>query len=586
MFNIFAWGTPQRPTFLNDRWIEILSCLGLLLAAILLYSINLGTLPLRDWDEGIVAQVAREIGRGDWNWLHPTINDTPYLNKPPVMHWLIALSYAIAGVKEWTARWPSALLTAISVPLLYGLGRELFRRRTVAMFGALVYLTLLPVVRHGRLAMLDGAVVCFFMLTIWCLLRSRRDLRYALPTGISFGLLCLTKGIVLGLLLGAIAFLFILWDTPRMLTSKYLWLGLFIGIVPVFFWYAAQFFRYGLGFFEANLIHQSLRRVWQPVGNHRGPIWYYLLEIVELSWPWILFLPPGWRLAWENRSFSWGKLILVWMGVYLLAISLMNTKLPWYVLPIYPPFALSIGYFLEGVWQQTPPLDLGFFGNGLYEESKEEGEGEDENNAIANIFRPREDYLLGVPTIYHRFAIAFLSFLAFMAWAGCLYFLFEDFLPLKIPNNFFPKPQLEIQLMLAAVALTMTFAAFLLQKRDRQFLLILFWGTYISLFLFLSSDLWIWELKEDYAVKPVAEIIQKHAPPNQIVHTLDDKDRPSLNFYSDRQIKRVGFARVEQEWKQKSSFYLLVQESSLPNIALENMQDLGRAEGWVLVTRE
>ena len=189
MFSIFGWVSPNRKTPLNDRWVDLLSALGLLLAALLLYGINLGELPLRDWDEGIVAQVAREIGRGDWNWLYPTINDTPYFNKPPLVHWLISLAYAFGGVNEWTARWPPAMLTAISVPLVYLVGRELFRQQTGAIFGALVYLNLFPAVRHGRLAMLDGAVVCFFLLTIWCLLRSRRNLRYALASGIAFGLL-------------------------------------------------------------------------------------------------------------------------------------------------------------------------------------------------------------------------------------------------------------------------------------------------------------------------------------------------------------------------------------------------------------
>ena len=140
--------------------------------------------------------------------------------------------------------------------------------------------------------------------------------------------------------------------------------------------------------------------------------------------------------------------------------------------------------------------------------------------------------------------------------------------------------------MLVAVGLTMAIASWLLQRRDRQFLVVLFWGTYISLLLFVSSDFWVWELQEDYPVKPVAEIIQKHAPPRQIVYTLDDKDRPSLNFYSDRQIKRVGFDLVQQEWQTEKQLYLLVEESTLPNIFLAEMAVLDTAEGWALITQK
>ncbi|MDY6806793.1 MAG: glycosyltransferase family 39 protein [Cyanobacteriota bacterium] len=569
MFSFFGWGSPNPKTPLNDKWVDLVFALGLLLAALLLYGINLGELPLRDWDEGIVAQVAREIGRGDWNWLYPTVNDTPYFNKPPLVHWSIALSYAIGGVNEWTARWPPAMLTAISVPLVYLVGRELFRLRTTAMFGGLVYLTLFPVVRHGRLAMLDGAVVCFFLLTIWCALRSRRNLRYALASGIAFGLLCLTKGVVLGLLLGAIALLFLLWDTPRLLTSRYLWGGIFLGIVPVLLWYGAQFVHYGMAFVNANLIHQSLRRVWRPVGSHEGALWYYLLEIVEFTWPWLLFWPPSLRLIWENRNLSWGKLILVWTGVYLLAISLMSTKLPWYIFPLYPAFALAVGSYFSDLWYQTPPMDLGVFGR----EFEEDLPAEDEMGAMTDGFQTKEMDAMGEPGVYHRSVVWLLGLLAFIAWGGCLYLISARQLP-------------GAQLMLLAVGLTVAIAAWLLHRRDRQFLVVLFWGTYISLLLFVSSNLWVWELKEDYAVKPVAEIVRKYAPAREIVYTFDDKDRPSLNFYSDRQIKRVGFAKVQQEWKGEKQVYLLVEESTLPKIFLEDIQVLGTAEGWALVTRQ
>lgn len=263
------WGWSGRelskPGFAAGWRVDGLWMLGFWLAAVVLFSVGLGELPLRDWDEGIVAQVAREIWRswsvsvgeshggasgatpGSWTWLYPTLAGVPYLNKPTLVHWLMAQCFAIAGVNEWTARFPGAMLSALTVPMLYGIGRELFPKRTPAIFSALILLTLLPVVRHGRLAMLDGALLCFFLVMILCLLRSRRDLRWGLGVGIGFGLMYLTKGVV-GVLLGAIAFLFIVWDTPRLLTSSYLWIGMLLGSAPVVGWYWAQWLRYGADF--------------------------------------------------------------------------------------------------------------------------------------------------------------------------------------------------------------------------------------------------------------------------------------------------------------------------------------------------
>ncbi len=547
--------------------VDLLVTVSLLLAAVLLFSTNLGILPLRDWDEGIVAQVAREISRENWSWLYPTINNTPYLNKPPLVHWSIAFFYHIAGVSELTARLSPALLTAFSVPLVYSVARELFRPRTPAVFTALVYLTLLPVVQHGRLAMLDGAVVCFFVLMIWCVLRSRRNRRYALAIGISFAVLSLTKGILLGLLLGAIVFFFLLWDTPRLLTCKYFWSGILLGMLPVFLWYTAQFFHYGLEFFHANFFHQSLRRIWEPVGSHEGPIWYYILEIIEYSWPWQLFWWPGLYLSWKNRNLSWGKLVLVWSGIYLLAISLMNTKLPWYVLPIYPAFALAVGSYLTEIWHQFP-VDLGYLQFPTYKYLQTQGDS--------------AKHLQGIPTVYHRLVVAVFALLALVAWIACLYLsgIFGFW------EQFLTKPSLQLQLISIAVALTMTIATILLNQQDRQFLLILIWGIYLSLLLFVNSPDWTWDSKQDYPVKSLAEMIQKYTPPGQIVYSFDTRDRPSLNFYSDRLIQRVGPQKIQQQWQDVPQLYLLVETSTLNNLALDNLKVLNTLEGWALVTRE
>ena len=212
------------------RYSEWFWLLGISLAAIVLFTFNLGGVPLRDWDEGIVAGVAREMYRSpvDSNtWLYPTLNEQPYLNKPPFIHWLIALSYYCFGVHEWSTRLPTAMLTATSVLLVYAVGKEIFVKHLAAVFSSLVYLTLLPVVRHGRLAMLDGAIVCFSLLFIWSILRSRHNLRALWGLSLGLGLICLTKGLMMACLFWRESpYLFLLWDNPRLLVNKYLGLAI------------------------------------------------------------------------------------------------------------------------------------------------------------------------------------------------------------------------------------------------------------------------------------------------------------------------------------------------------------------------
>ncbi len=553
MSEMFPQGNHKPKIRLNDHYTDKLWMLAAMLAAALIFGLNLGGVPLRDWDEAIAAQVSREIWRGNLNWLYPTLDGVPYLNKPPLVHWLIGLCFALGGVSEWTARLIPAMLTATSVPLLYAIARELFPQRAIAIFSTLVYLTLLPVVRHGRLAMLDGVVLCFLVATIWCLLRSRRDLRYALAVGMGFGLICLTKGVMLGLLLGAIALCFLVWDTPRLLTSGYLWGGLAIGTFPVAAWYFAQWLHYGQDFINTNLVNQSFRRIWEPVSHQQGPPWYYLLELLKSPWPWQFFWLQGLRLSWENRNFPGQKLVLVWSAVYLLAISVMNTKLPWYILPIYPAFALAVGSYLAEVWEQ---MSMG--------EAPEKAQVEERFDAVS---------LLPHPAIFGVMAI--------VAIVGCIYFSglvkFGDRLP---------PPEGDLQLMLLFVALTTILSAWLQHRKDRQFLLVLIWGTYVTLLVLFASNNWVWELAEDYPVKPIAEMVRQGTPAGQEVFTSHRLPRPSLNFYSEHQVIVADAPTLQQKWQTLPQPYFLLEKPVFQHLDLDRAQVVNTVDDWVLVTRK
>ena len=138
----------------------------LLILALFIWLIRLGDLPLRDWDEGYYATVARSMFQSG-DWLYLKYHNQPFLLKPPLIIWLINFSYHLGGINEFTTRLPCALLTAAGVPLLYLVGRNIFYTQLPAVFSSLVYLTLLPVLRHGRLAMIDGMINTFL---IFCIL--------------------------------------------------------------------------------------------------------------------------------------------------------------------------------------------------------------------------------------------------------------------------------------------------------------------------------------------------------------------------------------------------------------------------------
>jgi len=519
----------------QNTWTERLIVIALLVAGLLVFTLNLGSLPLRDWDEGTVAQVSREILQAPANsdrWLFPTLWEQPYLNKPPLIHDLIALSYRWGGVNETAARIPSALLMAVSVPFTYALGKELFLMRQPALFSALIYLTTLPLVRHGRLAMLDGAVVCFTILLMWSVLRSRRDLRWCLGIGISLSLIGLTKGII-AILLGGIAFIFLAWDTPRLFRSIYFWSGLIIGCVPVLSWYTLQGLHYQDGFVETAIFSQSFSRLWRAVDNNGGPPWYYLQRLLHFL-PWLIFSFSGLHLAWKNQIWSWSKLILVWSGVYFLVITFMSTKLPWYILPLYPALALAGGRMLTEIFRY--PRELPY---------------------------PRSWGML-------------LLFLGGLGFAASIYFgVTED-------NS------KELVIITLAVALTTGVSGALVLRRDPQFINLLGWGMYVSLLLFVSSSHWLWELNEAYPVKPVAMLIRDQVPAEAPIYTSFDYERPSLNFYAQKRVLPATGEQLQYFWEKDAGTYLLVDSETLQQLSFrkKSRQDYQAPPDWHLITHQ
>ena len=528
----------------------------LLILALLLWLLNLGNLPLRDWDEGYYATVAQDMFQSG-NWLYLTYSDQPFLLKPPLIIWLINISYNLAGINEFTTRFLCALITSFGVPLLYLVGRNLFVKQEPAIFSSLVYLTLLPMVRHGRLAMIDGIINTFFIFAILSLLKSKKQPLWAIGFGFGIGLIALSKGI-LALALGGILGVYILWDREQeafkilltkitqllglkaifkpilialknsdksLLNNYFLWIGLLLGFLPVIIWYYLQIKYYGEQFIQVHFLQQNFDRLSTAVEGNSGSPWYYIVELIKYSLPWLLFLPNGLFLAWKKRQKSWGKLVLVGFFLFLGIITIMGTKLPWYIMPIYPFFALAVGNYLS--------------------------------------------YLYGGDKQYPKlYTFCFFS-LSIMIVAGGIY-LWKD--------------TQEIILVIMACLLFITF--FLTSQKLKQnspnFINILVIGLYSSLILLITSSVWVWELNEAFAVKPVANLIKENTPPKTIIYTSFEYSRPSLDFYSNRQILAENNATLEK--LASTGSYLLLDQETFDNLKLTDVKILGEVKEFILIS--
>ncbi|MFN5513982.1 MAG: ArnT family glycosyltransferase [Cyanobacteriota bacterium] len=504
----------------NQDWIFLG---GLTLGALLLAAVGLGNTPLRDWDEGYYGTVAQDMfQRG--GWLYPTYQGEPFFLKPPLLFWLLLISYHLGDISEWTSRLPPAGIAALGTPLLYLLGRQLGQAPRAAFWSAAVYLTLLPAARLGRLAMFDGMINTFLILTLLCLLRGFVYPRWWLGAGLGLGAIALCKG-VLALAFGGLIFLWLAWEGKLGIIARWpLWFGLGLGFAPVIGWYGLQFQRYGAAFGAVHFQSQGVNRLTTAVEGNQGAPWFYLLEMAKYTAPWLLFLPGGLVLAWHQRNQTWSRLPLTLGGGFFLLISLMGTKLPWYVLPVYPFYALLVGAQLEALWTYRRPyprrlgivlmiLGVGVFGAGLY-----------------------------------------LGFQANKFWI----------LPLGL-----------------TLFLGLGTAGLLLFRRRREFILPLLAGLYLGLGWLMISPDWNWEVNEAFTVKPVGALIRAKTPAGATIYASIPYSRPSLDFYSRRLVLSVGEGEL-QERAQRGD-YLLLDPDALPRFSRPGAEILGQAGDFTLL---
>jgi 4-amino-4-deoxy-L-arabinose transferase-like glycosyltransferase len=158
---------------------------------------------------------------------------------------------------------------------------------------------------------------------------------------------------------GAVIALFLLWSRRwRLFVDRRFGLGTLAFLMVALPWYVRVAVETKAEFLRGFLGQHNVGRFLSPMENHNGPIWYYLVVVALGLLPWSVFLGPAlWFGVKEGRADGASKeapsprlaygFLWCWVGVYLVFFSLSQTKLPNYILPLYPPLALVIARFLE-----------------------------------------------------------------------------------------------------------------------------------------------------------------------------------------------------------------------------------------------
>jgi len=337
--------------------------------------------------DAVQAQIGRNmLVSGDWVTAH--LNGVAYLEKAPLIYWMMAVSYKIFGVHDWASRLPLALSCVLLCWVIARFGCWAFGP-DAGTYSGLALATCVGLFLFTRIQIPDAQVTLTIACAIWACLRllepeCPRPRLWVVMLGASLGLGLLLKGLIAIVfpILTVLAFMAV----TRQLFSLDAWKKLRLGWVAVIMiaiaapWHVLATLRNPPYF--ASTMHSG-------PGQYHGFFWFYffnehLLRFLNLRYPrdyntvprllfwtlnlvwifpWTVYLPAAARLEY-NRTSREGRARLMavcWIAVVMLFFTFSTTQ-EYYSMPIYPALALLIGSALASGSRWLRPATLALSG--------------------------------------------------------------------------------------------------------------------------------------------------------------------------------------------------------------------------------
>lgn len=298
--------------------------------------------------EGLVVQAMR----GSSEWILPAVNGSYIPFKPPLFHWIAAIvSAAFGRVDEFTLRFPSALLAALGVFLVYFAGVRLWTEKTGLVAGAVLatshqwWIAASLVQVDTTLAFFMTAGLLVFLFTYR---RQDSDIGFAGPCGIAVLLASATlaKGPIGIVLPALVIFCFLLLRRNLVFIKKLHPLSSAIVFCLVAgSWYGLALWKGGEAFFRRQIVNETINTAVGTYGHYQAPF-YFVSALLLNMMPWSLFFPAAAWFAWRERRWTADERVsylLVWLATVFIFFSIARGKRAIYILPLYPAAALLIG---------------------------------------------------------------------------------------------------------------------------------------------------------------------------------------------------------------------------------------------------
>lgn len=314
----------------------------------------IGAYPLFDNNEGLYASIAKYMLQQQ-DFIIPHVNHIVYIEKPPLLYWLMSLSFAVFGCTAFAARLVTVSSAALICLLLVYFGKKT-KNNELGLISAIIFASSIGVSIIARMVyfdmlftlMITGALMGFFC---WYDAGSRSHAMLRIGYGFC-ALAVLTKGLIALVLIGGSFGLFLLWQRDyRKFYQALDPIGIMVFLLIVLPWHLAATLKHQ-GFAWSYLIEEHFLRFLgqrEPHDYYSGPFYYYLPRIIIYMFPWSLWLPV---VFWQYRriapaqqrllSFCW-----CWLLVPLVFFSLSSAKANYYMIVSMPALALILGLSIK-----------------------------------------------------------------------------------------------------------------------------------------------------------------------------------------------------------------------------------------------
>ena len=329
--------------------------LVLLTFSLLVFIPGISSIPPLDRDESRFAQASKQmIETGDY--IDIRFQETPRYKKPAGAYWIQAAAVNILSPDKlnsiWAYRVPSLLASLAAVILTYAIAC-LFIKKQAALFSGILLASSFLVNAEAHMAKTDALLLVSLLITQYGLAKTYKgDMSFLswlyFWGGLGFGILL--KGPVVPVIIALT--IVALWCFDRNLNLiKQLrpMTGILIAAAISLPWIIAVQISSSGTFLKKSIGVDLLPKLMGGVESHGMPPGYYLLILILTFWPGSLLLWPSLIHLINAKKDLFFKFIIAWLVPAWVMFEIVPTKLPHYILPLYPALAITIAKAVDEI---------------------------------------------------------------------------------------------------------------------------------------------------------------------------------------------------------------------------------------------